>query len=93
VDLLIHAVAGAPIVTVTSASKLIGRSFQATNGAVARLAEVGILRPVTVARRNRAFEAHEVVEAFTDFERQLASSVGDTLVSPPARSVPRRRQH
>jgi Fic family protein len=93
VDLLIHAVTGAPIVTVTSASKLIGRSFQATNEAVARLADIGILRPVTVARRNRAFEAHEVIDAFTDFERQLASPVGDTLVSPPVRSVPRRRQH
>jgi Fic family protein len=92
VDLLIHAVAGAPIVTVTSASRLIDRSFQSTNEAVARLAEVGILRPVTVARRNRAFEAHEVIDAFTDFERQLASPVGDTRASPPTRSVPRRRQ-
>lgn len=93
VDLLLHAVAGAPIVTVTSASRLIARSFQATNEAVARLAEAGILRPVTVARRNRAFEAHEVIDAFSDFERRLANPVSDTRVSPPSRSFPRRRQH
>jgi hypothetical protein len=92
VELLIHAVAGAPILTVRSASTLIGRSFQSTNEAVARLADAGILRPVTVARRNRAFEAHQIIDAFADFERQLASPVGDTRVSPPSRSVPRRRQ-
>ena len=40
----------------------------------------------------RAFEAHEIVDAFTDLERQLASPDGDTLSSAPARPVPRARQ-
>jgi len=33
----------------------------------------GILTQVTVGRRNRAFEAPAIINAFTDLERQLAS--------------------
>ena len=91
VDLLMHALVGAPVVTVTSASELIGRSFVQTNAAVTRLAAAGILRQVTVGRRNRAFEASDIIGAFTDLERQLASPEGDTHSSEPARRVPRRR--
>jgi len=91
VDLLIRALPGAPIVTAASAAVLIDRSFQATNLAIARLKEVGIVSQVNVARRNRAFEASEVIDTFTDLERQLASPDGDTRSSAPARSVPRRR--
>ena len=34
-----------------------------------------------MGRRNRAFEAPEIINAFTDLERQLASPDGDTLTS------------
>ena len=90
-DLLLRLLVGAPVVTVNSAANLIGRSFVHTNEAVARLVEAGILRQVTVGRRNRAFEAPDIIAAFTDLERQLASPEGDTLTSEPARRVPRRR--
>jgi Fic family protein len=90
-DLLLRALVGAPVVTVNIAAELIGRSFVQTNQAVARLVEEGILQQVTVGRRNRAFEAPDVIDAFTDLERQLASPVGDTRISAPARKVPRRR--
>ncbi len=89
-DLLLRALPGAPVVTVNSAASLIRRSFRAANEAVGRLAEVGILSQVSVGRRNRAFEAREIIDSFTDLERQLASPAGDTLASPPARRVPRR---
>ena len=91
-DLLVRALPGAPLLTATTASDLIGRSFQATSQAIDRLVEAGILKQVTVGRRNRAFEAPELIEAFTALERQLASPEGDTLVSEPIRSVPHRRQ-
>ena len=91
VDLLIRALPGAPIVTVNSAADLIGRTFQATNGAINRLVEAGVLSQINVGRRNRAFEAPDLIEAFTDLERQLASPRGDTRVSAPARRVPRHR--
>jgi Fic family protein len=71
-DLLLRALVGAPVVTVTGAAELIDRSFAQTNEAIARLVEAGILRQVTVGRRNRAFEAADMIEAFTDLERQLA---------------------
>ena len=90
-DLLLGALPGAPLLTATTASDLIGRSFQATSQAIDRLVGVGILKQVTVGRRNRAFEAPELIVAFTALERQLASPEGDTLVSEPIRRVPRRR--
>jgi Fic family protein len=90
-DLLLHALPGAPILTVRSAANLISRSLRATNEAVARLSEAEVLTQVTVGRRNRAFEARELIDAFTDLERQLASPRGDTRVAPPSRRAPRRR--
>ncbi len=72
-DLLLRALPGAPVVTVTGAAELIGRSFVQTNEAVTRLAEAGVLHQVTVGRRNRAFEAPEVIAAFGDLERRLAT--------------------
>ena len=91
-DLLVRALPGAPLLTTTTASDLIGRSFQATSQAIDRLVEAGVLKQVTVGRRNRAFEAPELIEAFTALERQLASPEGDTLVSEPVRRVPRGRR-
>ena len=73
------------------AATLIDRSFQATSQAVDRLLGAGVLAQVNVGRRNRAFEAPELIEAFTALERQLASPAGDTRISKPARYVPRRR--
>jgi Fic family protein len=90
-DLLLRALIGAPIVTVNSAASLIERSFVQTNAAIARLVAADILRQVSVGRRNRAFEAPEIIDAFTALERQLASPEADTRASPPSRSVPRAR--
>jgi Fic family protein len=90
-DLLLRALPGAPVVTVRSAADLVSRSLRATNEAVARLSDAGVLTQVTVGRRNRAFEARELIDAFADLERQLASPTGDTRSAAPSRRVPRRR--
>lgn len=89
-DLLLRALPGAPLLTVQSAAALVGRSAQAANEAIARLTEAEILSQTTLGRRNRAFEAPEVISAFTDLERRLASPTGDTRTAPPTRRVPRR---
>jgi hypothetical protein len=89
-DLLIRALPGAPVFTVTGAAALIDRSFIAANEAIARLLDAGAIRQVSMGRRNRAFEAREIVSAFTDLERRLASPDGDTSIAPPARNVPAR---
>jgi len=90
-DLLLRSLPGAPVITASSATTLVGRSFKAVNDAITRLVEAGILKQVNVGKRNRVFEAPEIIEAFTDLERQLASPEGDTRTSKPARRVPRRR--
>lgn len=90
-DRLIRALPGAPIVTVAGAADTIDRSYQQTNEAIGRLVEANILRQVNLGRRNRAFEADEIVDAFTDLQRRLASPRGGTRTSPPARAVPQHR--
>ena len=90
-DLLVTSLPGVPVLTVAAAAALIGRSYPQTNVAIERLLAAGILIQATAGRRNRAFEAPEIIKAFTDLERQLASPDGDTLTSEVARPVPPRR--
>ncbi|MRS12980.1 MAG: Fic family protein [Actinobacteria bacterium] len=90
-DVLIEMLPASPVLTVTAAARLIGRSFNAAGGAVGRLAEAGILRQSSIGRRNRVYEAPDVIDAFVTLERQLASPDGDTLASPLARPAPARR--
>jgi len=89
-DLLLSALPGCPILTVRATASLLGRSWQAANEAIARLEAAGVLRQVTVGKRNRAFEVPQLIRAFTDLERRLASPTGDTRTTPPTRRVPRR---
>jgi hypothetical protein len=81
------------VLTVNGAAELINRSFPQTNEAIARLTEAGALSQVTVGKRNRAFEAKEIINAFTDLERHPAGPGGDTRSSEPSRAVPPRRPH
>lgn len=90
VDHLVRVLPGAPVLSVTVAAQLIGRSFQATNGAMSRLEAAGVVRQMSIGRRNRAFEARAILDAFTALERQLASSTGDTRAAPPSRPAPAR---
>ena len=72
------------------AAQLIDRSQQAANQALARLVEARILREVTDGRRNRVYEAPELIDAFTLLERRFASPAADTRIEPPSRPVPSR---
>lgn len=91
-DLLLQALPGAPVLTVQSAATLIGRTYPAANNAVAQLVDAGVLKQITIGRRNRAYEVPEIITAFTALERQLASPQGDTRTSPPVRRVPCRER-
>jgi Fic family protein len=90
-DLLLHRLTGAPVLTVESAASLIGRTYNPANEAIQRLVAAGVLEQITIGRRNRAYEAPEIIDAFSDLERRLASPSGDTQTSRPSRPVPRRR--
>ena len=85
---LLDCLPAAPIVTARSAELVLGVSFNSANSAIAALESAAILTQTRAGRRNRAFEARELVDAFTDLERQMASVDGDTRVSEPVRSVP-----
>lgn len=89
-DLLLQRLPGAPVLTAESAATLLDRTFKPANDAIKRLVDADVLRQITIGRRNRAYEAPDIIQAFTDLERQLASPAGDTLTSRPARVVPRR---
>ena len=89
---LIGALPAAPVLTVATAAELTGRSFQAANQAMDRLVEAGVLVQINVGRRNRAFEAPELIDLFTALERQLASPAGDKLVAEPERRVTERQR-
>ena len=87
---LLERLPSTPILTVSQAQALTGRSFPAVNTAIRALVDADILRQGGLARRNRTFEARELIEAFTALERQLASPHGNTRTSPPTRPVPSR---
>lgn len=91
VELLIESLPANVIITVNEAVRLLGRSFTAANLAIEELVHANVLKQVNVGKRNRAFEATEVIDAFTQLERRLASPIGDTHAAPPVRPVPRRR--
>ena len=74
--------------TVATAQKFLGRSKQAVNEAIAALADRGVLHPITLAKRNRAWEARELFDLINDLEPELATpSDGDE----PSRPSPRPR--
>ena len=90
VDLLVTALPALPVFTVKTAAALLERSTVAVSQAVTAMVDAGVVRQIKMGRRNRAFEAIGLFEAFTGFERMLASPLADTEMSPPARSVPER---
>jgi Fic family protein len=90
VNLLIDALPGVPIVSVYTAAEATGRGIEASRLAIDLLIKNGILKQTTEGKRNRTFEAEEIIKAFTAFERSLATASGDTRAETPARPVPRR---
>lgn len=87
-EALIAHLAAHPIVTVATAQRFLGRSKQAVNEAIALLAGAGVLHPMTMAKRNRAWEARELFDLIDAIERELATPPGD---DSPRRPAPRAR--
>jgi Fic family protein len=77
-----------PIVTVATAQNFLGRSKLAVNEAIAVLADKGVLHPITLAKRNRAWEARDLFDLINDVERELATPSAD---GEPARPAPSRK--
>ncbi len=71
---LIGALPAFPVLTADSAAKLLGRSVQAANEALAVLERAGVVKVAGAVRRNRAFESPELLQLVTAFEKDLAIS-------------------
>lgn len=54
---------GQPVVTVKSVADRLGVTFPAANAAVSELVALDILRASNLQRRNRVFQAHEIMNA------------------------------
>jgi DNA-binding Lrp family transcriptional regulator len=86
---IIDRLPGTPVITIAEAQKLTGASSSSVNDAIKKLEEAGIIAPTVAGRaRKQVYEATEVVDAFSNLERQRASPVGDTDIEKPVRTVP-----
>jgi Fic family protein len=83
---VIQALPGQPILRVSHVVALTGASTTAAHRAVNALEAAGVLKQVTVGRRNRAWEATGLLQLVDDFERHLATpGISD---GKPARPAP-----
>ena len=89
-DVLVEVLPGSPVVSVLSAARLTGRSTQAVRLALKQLEEMGILVQNAKNRKSNIYVAQEALDAFTAYERALATPGGDTSSARPARPVPQR---
>ena len=88
--LLLEKLPGNPVVSVKSAARLTGRSYEAARLAVARLVKDGVLSQSSRNRKSGLYIAKDIFDAFTSCERSLLVLGGDTSVEKPWRSVPLR---
>jgi len=83
---LIEALPGQPILRVQQVVELTGASASAAHNAVNELTRAGVLRQVTVGKRNRAWEATGLLTLLDAFERRLATRSPDG--TRPVRHAP-----
>ncbi len=84
--ILIRRLPAHPIVDVKTTEQLCACSNQAARLAMLALQEAGVLRQITIGKRNRAWEAPELFDLLNQFERDLASPGPGAR---PGRPVPR----
>ena len=83
---LIQALGRRPIVDIRAAGELVGVSYPQARQAVLALEAAGVLRPVVVGRRrNRAWEAPQVISLLDDFAFEAATPTRD---GKPRRASP-----
>ena len=88
--LLIDELPGKPVVSVESAARMIGRSREAARLAIKAMAAAKVLHQSSKNKKSDIYAAREILDAFTSYERALATPGGDTSVEGPSRRVPQR---
>jgi Fic family protein len=69
---LIAALPAYPVLTVEAAARVLGRSVQAANEALAKLEKAGIVKRTRARKWGRTFEAAELLDLVAAFEKELA---------------------
>ena len=75
---------------VVSAARLTSRSLEVSRLAIHALHEAGILVQSAKSKKSNIYVARDVIDAFTAYERSLATPGGDTATEKPVRPVPQR---
>ena len=71
----------------SSAARLTGRSDEAARLAIHALVDAGILVQNAKNRKSGIYAARDALDAFTAYERALATPGGDTATAKPTRAV------
>ena len=71
-----------PILTVESAQEIAGVSDEAARLALKRLAEAGVVKQITLGKRNRAWAAEEVFDLLDEFDMSMGSLDGEESGRP-----------
>lgn len=87
---LIEGLSGHPLLSVASAAELLGVSEEASRLALNQLSSSGVVRQVTVGRRNRAWAADEIFDLLDEFDFGMATP--DFSVTPARPAPPRHRR-
>lgn len=66
-----------PILTVESAEEIAEVSNEAARLALARLAESGVVKQITIGKRNRVWSAEEVFDLLDEFDASMGTLEGD----------------
>ena len=74
---LIEGLVAHPLVSVSSASEVLGVSEEAARQALNQLAERGVVTQLTVGKRNRAWAAEEVFDLLDGFDMELGERGAD----------------
>ncbi len=78
-----------PLMTVATAQELTSRSKQAANEGVAALERAGVLKQITVGKRNRAWEAQGLFDLVNSSEHALATSADSAKPVRPSPAASR----
>jgi Fic family protein len=92
-EALIQLLPAHPVLTVDAAATLLNRSKQAANEALSVLERASVLKQTSIGRRNRAFEAVELVRLVDAFERELAIPEDGESPRRPAPTARGRERH
>lgn len=90
-DRLLPQLIANPVVTADDVIRLTRASRSAAFAAIDSLTAADVIRPVGDQQRYRMFEAPQVFDVLTDYERAAATESGNTREERPKRAVPYRQ--